>query len=597
MIENSSQGQEIDITHFIDVVMRRRWVLVSALAIVFLTTALVTFLMKPVYQGSTLLVIEKERGAGSIYAAGALIDSANDDYYQTQYKLLQSESLTQKVYDDLRLAKEPDFAAPTARGQDPDLFAGVARFRKALSIVPVLRSRLVYVRVFSHDPALAARCANALAEAFVEQNLANQLFISKDILQALKISGDSAQARQTYESLPSVVNNTLIQNLKGEYARLEAQYADMAQRFKPRHPAMIALKSNMAALKGQVDAETDKVVRSLKTELSGQLQGNNVRVVDPAQVPKVPFKPKKTLSLLLGLLGGLATGLLLVFIVETIDQTIRTQEDVENKLDLPYLGLVPLSFQKDGPVYQSLLAKGSSLTSEAMRNLRTMVDFTGVTHKDKIFLVVSAIQGEGKTYVASNLAVVFAQLGQKVLLIDGDLRRSNLHRVFKLSNQRGVSDFLAAGEDVGELSSLAQESGVPNLKVMTGGTRPPNPSELLNTPRLGALAAWARSNFDRVVVDCTPMFPINDTLLWGRHVPAAVFISKYGRTRLPLIRNACRKLASGGMNILGVVVNSATHRGLTYASYGYYYYHHYYSHYYGEPGEHREPSAAAEKTS
>ena len=573
MIENQSQDQEIDLTHYIEVIMRRRWILISALAIVFISTALVTFLTKPEYQASSLLVIEKERNAGStFYAGGALIESTNDDYYQTQYKLLQSESLTQKVYDDQALAKEPDFS-------------GIGKFRKAIAVVPVLRSRLVYVRLQSHDANLAARAANALAEAFVEENLANQMFISKDILQALKISGDSSQARQTYESLPSVVNNILIQNLKGEHAKLEAQFAEMSQRFTPKHPAMIALKSNMVALKREIDAETDKIMASLKTELSGQLRGNNVRIVDPAQVPKSPFKPKKTQALLLGLFGGLVVGLLLSFVVEAIDQSIRTQEDVENKLDLPYLGLVPLSFQKEGKVYESLLAKGSSLTSEAMRNLRTMIDFTGVSHKAKAMLIASSVQGEGKTYVGANLAVVFAQLGERVLLIDGDLRRSSVHRIFKLSNQRGLSDFLAVGEDVSELAPMLQDSEVPNLKVLTGGVRPPNPSELLNTPRLGAVVAWAKANFDRVIVDCTPMFPINDTLLWGRHVPAAVFIVRYGKTRIPLIRNARRKLEAGGMNVLGVALNSATHRGLTYASYGYYYYHQYYHAY------HREASA------
>ena len=576
MSENQSQDQEIDLTHYIEVVMRRRWILISALAIVFISTALVTFFTKPVYQASSLLVIEKERNAGgTIYTGGAMIESTNDDYYQTQYKLLQSESLTQKVYDEQGLAKEPDFAGA----------GGVSRFRRAISIVPVVRSRLVYVRVQSHEAKLAARGANAMAEAFVEENLANQMFISKDILQALKLSGDNSQARQTYESLPSVVGNPLIQNLKGERAKLEAQFAEMSQRFTPKHPAMIALKSNVAALTREIDTETDKIVQSLKTELSGQLRGNNVRIVDMAQIPQGPFKPKKTQALFLGLLGGLAVGLLLAFVVETIDQSIRTQEDVENKLDQPYLGLVPLSFQKDGSVYQSLLVKGSSLTSEAMRNLRTMIDFTGVSHKAKAILLTSSVQGEGKTYVGSNLAVVFAQLGETVLLIDGDLRRSNIHMTFKLPNQRGLSDFLAAGQDVGEIAAMLQETDVPNLKVLTGGVRPPNPSELLNTPRLGAVVAWAKANFDRVIVDCTPMFPINDTLLWGRHVPAAVFIVRYGKTRIPLVRNACRKLGAGGMNILGVALNSATHRGLTYASYGYYYYHSYYHAY------HREASA------
>ncbi|MCB4757216.1 MAG: polysaccharide biosynthesis tyrosine autokinase [Elusimicrobia bacterium] len=573
MNTTSNPELEIDLTHYLEVVMRRRWIILSTLLIVFISTALHTFTVRPVYQASTLMVIEKERSAGgTIYAnAAALVESSNEDYYQTQYKLLQSESLTQKVFDDLKLTQQPDFANP----------GGVQKFRGAITIFPVLRSRLVYVRVQSHDPELAARATNALAQTFVNQNLANQLFISKEVLQALQISEDSLQARQTYEGLPAVVNNPLVQTLKGEYAKLEAQFAEMSQRFTPKYPAMIALKSHMAALKGQIQAETDKIVQSLKTELSGQLKGNNVRIIDPAQTPKSPIKPNKRRNLLLGLLGGLALGLSIALIIETIDQTVRTQEDVENKLQLPFLGLIPLSHQTGTTIYQSLLAKELSLTSEAMRNLRTMIDFAGVSQKSKAMLVTSTIQSEGKTYVASNLAVVFAQLGESVLLIDGDLRRASLHKVFGVSSRRGLSDFLASGENVSELSALLQPSEVPNLQILSCGPRPPNPSELLNTPRLEALISWAKTEFDRIIVDCTPMFPINDTLLWGRHIPATAFIVRYGKTRTPLIRNACQKLQTGGMKILGVAVNLAKPGGLAYASYGYYY-HQYYHAYHQE---------------
>jgi capsular exopolysaccharide synthesis family protein len=308
--------------------------------------------------------------------------------------------------------------------------------------------------------------------------------------------------------------------------------------------------------------------------------GNNVRIVDAARVPERPFKPKKGQALLLGLLAGMVGGLLLAFAIEAIDQSIRTQEDVEERLRLPFLGLIPLTSLRDNArVFEPLLAKELSLTSDAMRNLRTMVDFAGVGQKAKAMLVTSSVQGEGKTYVASNLAVVFSQLGENVLLISGDLRRPQIHKNFGVSNERGLCDFLVSGKNVTELNELAQSCDVPNLKVLNCGTRPPNPSELLNTPRLAAVVAWAKTNFDRVIVDCTPMFPINDTLLWGRHVPSSVFVVGYGATRTPLIRNATQKMLAGGMSLLGVVVNRATPRGLTYASYGHYYHQYYHSYY------------------
>lgn len=561
-------SDELDLSHYLDVVLRRRWIIASVALMVFIATLLVTFTTRPVYQSSAMLVIEKERGSagGGGYANGTLVENNNDDYYQTQYKLLQSRSLTQKVYDELKLADGAEFKDPR----------GVEKLQAAVTVSPVLRSRLVYVRVSSHDARLAARIANALSEAFVSQNLSNQLFISKDVLQALQIKQDGPNARQTYDALPAVVNSALIQTLKTEYVKLQAQAADLSARYTPKHPLMVALQANMAALRGNIQGETDKIVQSLKTQLSGQLMGNNVRVIDPAQVPDNPIKPKKLFSLLLGLLGGLAAGIIAAFLVETIDQSVRTQEDVEDKLRLPFLGLIPQTVRTQG-VYGSLLAKELSLTSEAMRNLRTMVDFAGVSQKAQAMVVTSAVQTEGKTYIASNLAVAFAQMGESVLLIDGDLRRPQVHKVFSLSIQRGLSDFLASGKNVSEAEELLQDTDVPNLKVIPCGPRPPNPSELLNTPRLGALITWARGRFDRVIVDCTPMFPINDTILWGRHINSGVFIVRYGKTRVPLILTACQKLQTSGIKLLGVAVNSAKPGGLSYASYGYYYQQYYHA--------------------
>ncbi|HAM35951.1 MAG TPA: hypothetical protein DEB40_10840 [Elusimicrobia bacterium] len=553
---------ELDLTHYMDIILRRRWIVLSALSIVFISTMLVTFTTKPIYQASSLLVIEKERSSSNaVYTNGALIESSNDDYYQTQYKLLQSKSLTQKVFDDLHLSNAADFADPR----------GIEKFRNALTISPVLRSRLVYVRVQSHNPHLAAKAANALSETFVDQNLSNQLFISKEVLQALQVNEDSPKARQMYEALPAVVSNPLIQTLKGEHAKLEAQCAEMSQKFTAKYPAMIALRSNLNALKGQIQAETDKVVQSLKTELSGQLRGNNVRIVDSATVPESPIKPTKRTNALLGLIGGLGLGLALAFLVEMIDQSVRTQEDIEEKLGQPFLGIIPQSIIRNNTIIEAMLAKELSLTSEAFRNMRTMVDFAGIGGKAKTVLLTSTVQGEGKTYIASNLAVAWAQIGESVLLIDGDLRRPKIHKAFHLSAEKGLSDFLVSGRHTEDVANLVQQCVVPGLSLLPCGQRPPNPSELLNTPRLGAMIAWAQEHYDRVVVDSTPMFPINDTLLWGRHIPSSIFVVRYGETRTPLIRSACQKLITSSIKPLGVAINAAKAGGLSYASYGYYY--------------------------
>lgn len=559
-MQTASDG--LDFSHYLDVILRRRWIVVAAFTIVFVATALVTFTTRPVYQATSLLIIEKERSSGAVQN-GPMIENSNDDYYQTQYKLLQSRSLLERVYSDLALEKSEDFSQP----------GGVGKLQRSVTISPLLRSRLVYVRVSSHDAKLAAAVANGLSTAFVEQNLASQLFISKEVLQALQAKGGDSNAAD----LPAVVNNSLIQTLKGQYAILQSSYAELYARYTEKHPAVIRVKSSMVALDAQIRSETSRIVASMKTELSGQLKGNNVRVIDSALVPDSPIKPNKRNSLLMGFLAGLTLGVGLAFLIEMLDQSVRTQEDVENKLRVPFLGQIPLSADTAGAVYKSLVSKELSLTSEAVRNLRTMVDFAATPHNIKAILVSSTVQDEGKSYVASNLAVAFSQLGEKVLLITGDLRRPSLHKNFGISTERGLSDFLAKGQRVEELANLVQESEVPGVHVLPCGPRPPNPSELLNTPRLGALVAWAKTNYDRVIVDCTPMYPIHDTLLWGRHIGAAIFVVRYGLTRAPLVSKACQRLQEGGVKILGAVVNAARPGGLTYSAYGYYYQQYYHA--------------------
>ena len=580
MENNNDNELEFDLTHYLDLFLRRRWVALSVWLSVIIITAIVTFNTRPVYQSQALLVIEKERGSNVIYQGGPTVERGNDDYYQTQYKLLKSEALLKTVHKRLNLDSVPEFA-------------GAYGYRKLLgpvAIAPVPRSRLVYVKVNSYDRLLAANIANAVANVFIEQNLSNQLFISKDVLNALQTERSGNQSRAIYESLPAVVNNVLIQQLKQEAAKLQAQVAEASGRYTPKHPQVLAMTANMQALQSQIKAETDKVIQSLKIDLSGQLMGNNIRLIDAAMPPLAPIKPRKTFNMLLALIGGLVLGMFAAVLVEFIDQTIRTQEDVENKLGLPFLGVVPLTpYPKKNSAYNHLLLPEHSLIAESVRNLRTMVDFAEVAQKGKSFMVTSSVQGEGKSYVAGNLAVAIAQAGEKVLVVDGDLRRSNLHKIFRVSNAKGLSDFLAGGRNVEDILPLIQASDVKGLSLLTCGPRPPNPAELLNTPRLSAFLSWAQQEYDRVIVDCPPMFPISDALLWGKYITSCVYVINFGKTRVPLIKTATKRLAAAGVKILGAVVNMSKFGGLSYSYYGYYQYKYNYN-YAPEPEENDAPA-------
>lgn len=553
---------DFDFDHALAIVSRRRWIIAGSTLFVFAAAIAASFTQPPIYRAQALVHIERERDSPAFSQNSNLVERAKEDYYQTQYRLITSYSLMERLHTQLNLEKDEQFGNPD----------GVLKLQGAVSVQPVMGTRLVWVNVDSLSASRAMDISNALADLFVAQNLENQLFISQEVLRALQ----SGSGRKAYEMLPAIVNNKLIQELKSEEVKLQAQIGEISQRYTEKHPSVLAIKSQLTLLQSRIDGEIDKAVASLKTELSGQLKGNNARVVDRARLPRGPIKPNKKMYRVGGLVLGLAFGLALAFLLELLDQTIRSQEHVEQKLNLPFLSLIPFSNSpKDSKPFADMTAPTPSLSSEAFRNMRTMVDFAHMTATHAPMLVTSTVQEEGKSHVSSNLAVAYAQMHPRVLIIDGDLRRPSLHRKFQVSSEKGLSNFLAAGEDPREIASLLQDTIVPNLKILPCGPRPPNPSELLNTPRVAALLQWAVDHFDRVIVDSPPIFPISDTILWGRHVKHAVFVVRFGKTRIPLIRNATKRLEVSGIKTLGVAVNAATQSGLSYSHYAGYNYQYY----------------------
>jgi capsular exopolysaccharide synthesis family protein len=522
------------------VISKRRRIVVLVTLFGISIMAAYAFLSAPVYQATALVSVDK---VGSDVAApsGEKQDS-DESYFETQFKLITSETQMRRVYDDLKLREVPEFSD------------GLRSLNKAVSVMPVPRARLASINAESTDPRLAAAIAGALAHAFVEKNLDNQLFMSKTELDALQTRTKDPDARLVVESLPAVVNNKLIQDIKTQIFNSEAELANLRSKYTSSYPAVRALMSRLDAMRRERDHEMDNIVGSLKTELSGQLRANNVRVVDEPSVPEYPVRPRQALALFLGLAGGLALGVFAALMLETFDQTVRTHHDVEKKLGLSSLGLIPLTRRKRGAkVYAPLVSPDVSPSSEAFRNLRTVVDLAHKMGNDPFLLVTSTVQSEGKSFVATNLAVALSQLGQRVLIVDGDLRRPNQHLNLSSTAKTGLSEFLISG--TAEDGALAYRTELPHLEFVPCGARPNNPAELLNAEHMARFVAWARARYTRVIVDCPPVFPVSDVLLWGRHVNSAIFVSRSGRTRVPLIQTACARLRTGGVKILGGVVN------------------------------------------
>ena len=559
-MENTT-NEELDLSYCINLVFKRFWLLVAMVALGLVAAVLVNLLMRPAYKATALMMINKE-DAGKIDSSPYGSFASEEDYYRTQYQLLQSRSLLSKVYTKMKLGQVEEFANPN----------GLKKLEKSLDIAPITRSRLVNVSATAYDPTLATDIVNTLTDTFVADNVSNRVFMGQDVIAALESTERSSAEQELLNSMPQVVNSDFIKTLKQQASKLAADRARLLAKYTTNHPDVISVQNQLDAVNGQINTETRRLVQSIKIELSGQFSGNNIRVIDPAVTPEKPVRPRKLINLAIGLLGGGLLGLMLVFVLEFLDQSVKSSEDLEEKLGLPFLGFVPYEkLKKKEREYATLLKDGNSLVAENVRNVRTMLDFSLAGEHNAPILITSSLQGEGKSHLSSNLLVALAQTGKKVLLVDGDLRRARVHRVFKLSTEKGLSNIWDADPQKADYAANIQAvKDVPNLFVMTSGQRPPNPAELLNTPKLADFIAWATQHYDQVVVDCPAIMPVSDTLLWGKYIPRAVFVIKYGQTNAKLAQLALDKLKKAGIKVLGAVIGHYRPEGLSYGKYGYY---------------------------
>lgn len=346
------------------------------------------------------------------------------------------------------------------------------------------------------------------------------------------------------------------------------------------------------------DVELDKqlyegLLRQLnEAGVSSKLDAPSAHVVESAQIPRSSIRPRVAYNLILGAFAGLTLAIGFVFFQEHIQDTFQTQDDVELHLNLPLLAVVPAapirsltnsewSFAAKNAIGISYSSDRSTIAStenwfrldrdgnnyfelsEAIRNLRTSLFFARSGVFPHSILVSSAVPSEGKTTISANLSVALAQLGKRVLSIDGDLRRPSVHRIFSMSNSTGLSEYL---QGHGDWHSVIRPSGVHGLHVIVSGGRPKNPAELLSSQRMEELLQHARSQYDVVVIDSPTLLHMADSRLLASYVEAVVLVVKSGATPKKLVKEAFANLRSVSARVVGVVLNCVDLRNEEYSS-------------------------------
>jgi succinoglycan biosynthesis transport protein ExoP len=348
-------------------------------------------------------------------------------------------------------------------------------------------------------------------------------------------------------------------------------------------------------LKRQADADKqlyEGMLQSLnEAGVSASLQSNNIHILDSAEVPEKPHRPRPLLNLTLAFAVGSLVGVGLAFFVEHLDRSIRTIDDIDRYLKLPSLGIIPRHTMPSLTANQKLLASQNtldpksvisrksvewiayhdvgSIITEAYRNLRTSILLSAHKgHPPKCLLITSSQKGEGKTTTAINMSITLAQTGAKVILLDCDMRNPNVHKALNLKNEGGMSTFLSGNAD---LPSLIQASSIPNLSVVPSGPIPPNPAELVGSPRMHEGLSLLQSLTHYVVIDTPPVLAVADARILATVVDGVILVVKAGTTAKDAIRHTKLLLEEINARIIGILLNNVDIHAAGYSRYSYYY--------------------------
>jgi capsular exopolysaccharide synthesis family protein len=321
-----------------------------------------------------------------------------------------------------------------------------------------------------------------------------------------------------------------------------------------------------AAIAEAVANSLVRAVDTLEKPRTGGPSPVSMSIITPAKAPLNPSGPNTKLNLALGLMIGLALGILGAFTRTALDNRIRGEADLRRVTEAPLLG--GISYDQNATRLPLLTQSAhQSPRAESFRQLRTNLQFANVSGRAKTVLVTSSLPGEGKSTTATNLAIAMAQAGQSVCLVDADLRRPMINEYLGLERGAGLTTALVGTVDVGE---LLQPWGGDDLYVLTSGQIPPNPSELLGSEEMQRLVARLEESFDAVIIDAPPLLPVTDAAVLSRHVGGVVLVVGVQKTRHQDLEKSLSALAMVGSNVLGVILNRLPTKGPDAYSYSYY---------------------------
>lgn len=711
----------IDLRRLFHVVMHRKWSIVGLAFVITLATALYVYSLQPIYRASASIVLESQQAnlvnVEEIYA----VDTYDYNYNQTQFEILKSRNLAERVVRRLQLYQQPtDTTAPQdeekpwyyidlqrllpASHKTPpvqlsqqereeklirSLSAGIAA---GLQVTPVEYSYVVHLSYESAQPRQAAQIVNAAAQEFIEgnletrlegtlqatdwlserlENLKENLRLSEQALQDFRdrqglvdvegvtglggqelrtlsqrlqeatkarieaqnikedVQGMSSATTDELMTIPAVLEHALVSDLKRVQSSAQRKVAELGKRYGPKHPKMIAARSDLTAATDNLAREVRKVVSGISHEYTvalrneqqlqqswearkseiqdfnrvefrlqelqrevetnrqlydifftriksvsetGGFEKPHARILDRAEIPGGPVKPNKRMSISVAFVLGILLGCAVAVLLDVLDNTIKSAEDVQNKLTAPLLGTLPRQKLDKLGKFEQFWENPQTLFAEAVRTIRTGLMLSGLDDPVRVIVVTSTVPGEGKSTLALNLGAALGQM-ENTLVIGGDLRRPSLARKCDLRpNHQGLSHFVSGAAQLEDCIEYIEELKV---HVMPAGIIPPNPLEMISSRKFIDALETLRQRFDRIVIDSAPVQAVSDALVLASYADSVIYLVKADSTPATQAEKGITAIVASNEPFTGVVLNhfdarrQGSHYNHDYYQYGY----------------------------
>jgi capsular exopolysaccharide synthesis family protein len=673
------EKREVHLLDYWRIIWRGRWTVLGIFVVVVTLVAIGTFTQKPVYRAKATVEINSQASKVAPVADVSNIGTGNfgwfaeERYFNTQYEIIKSRDVAQRVFDRLDLFNHPTFR----KSSDP-----VGAFARMVQVQPIKDTGIVELSLEGPDPDEVALWVNTTAECYVDRNMdvavkatgsavktllteieplrktledsqkssyeyaektnlyvpENQEKMTSERLSALQSDLTQAQIKRgeaesllkeidsirqrggSFESVPQIGGDPVIQELARNKVALEREYERLLLTYKEKHIRVLEKQSEIDKVNEKITAEAEKIINGIKTQyallrdqesslkrtmdetrtesfqvtrkssnydlirgqtaetkriydlISGRIQeiglsasliSNNLKILDQSPVPKVPVKPRVLLNMAVGILLGLLLGVGTVFFLDYLDNTVRTSEDIEQFLKLNLLAIVPRQVEgTEGAV------------REAYQTLRTGLLFSRRGPSQNAVLISSAGPQEGKSCTTINLARTLASAGERTIVVDCDLRRPTIHQRMNVPREPGVTNYILSGPE-DDWTNYVRATDQANLSIMTCGPIPPNPAEVFGHERFQRMLKEMREKFDWVFIDSPPVISLADAVILASMTDMVAFVIKHNENDKDLIRRCIANLRKVNPHIIGAVLNNVDLDRSHYKDYyyvGYYYY-------------------------